>query len=99
MEEIHGSVPHLPYEFTIRASRGSDADVGSLVVNVVDTASRRSIPGYPRAIPDWRQALSDRHGMEIPVTETQKAMIANAGLTKDKTGTYVNLVIGADLAK
>jgi hypothetical protein len=99
VEEIRGSVAHLPYEFTIRALRRSDADPGSLVVNVVDPATRRSIPGYPRAVPDWMQALSERHGMEIPVTEAQKSLLVNAGLTKDKAGTYVNLVIGADLVK
>lgn len=94
---VQGTVPHLPYEFRIHATRRSDADPGILVVEIMDPATRRAVPGFPRTIPDWQNALTERYGIELPLTDAHKTAITNARITTDKAGTYVNLVLGFDL--
>ena len=94
---IEGRVAHLPYRFFVKITRNSDADKGTLEVNVLDT-SGKPLKGFPQVIanPVTKTGDSSRKDFEIPVSKTLKKEIEKTLLAKDQFLTYVDLIVGMD---
>jgi hypothetical protein len=94
---IEGRVAHLPYRFFVKITRNSDADKGTLEVNILDN-SGKPLKGFPQVIanPLTKTGDSSRKDFEIPVSKTLTKEIEETLLAKDQFLTYIDLMIGMD---
>jgi hypothetical protein len=94
---VEGRVAHLPYRFLVKITRNSDADQGTLEVDVFDT-SGKPLKGFAQAIanPLTKTEDSSRKDFEIPVNKALTKKIEKTLLAKDQFLTYIDLVIGMD---
>lgn len=92
---VEGTVAHLPYRFLVKLTRNSDADRGTLEVNVLDT-SGKPLQSFPQAIasPFTKTEESSRQDFEVPVSEALSKTLEKTLLAKDQFLTYVDLTIG-----
>ena len=97
MAVSEGSVPQLPYQFSVNISRSSDSKAGTLEVNVLDS-SGKSLAGFPQVMtnPLTKAGDTSRKEFEIPIDQTLKKKIEKALLAKDQFLTHVDLIIGMD---
>jgi hypothetical protein len=91
---VDGRVAHLPYRFVVKLTRNSDADQGTLEVNVLDV-SGKPLRGFPQVItnPLTKTGGSSSKDYPIPVTKALTKKIEKTLLAKDQFLTYVALVI------
>jgi hypothetical protein len=94
---VEGSVAQLPYQFSVKISRSSDTETGTLEVNIMDN-SGKSLAGFPQVMPNPLTKTGDtsRKEFEIPIDQTLKKKIEKALLAKDQFLTHVDLIIGMD---
>lgn len=94
---VEGRVAHLPYRFIVKITRNSDADQGTLEVNVFD-ASGKPLQGFPQVIanPLTKTGDSSRKDFELPVAELLRKATEKTLLAKDQFITYIDLIVGMD---
>ena len=94
---VEGQVAHLPYRFLIKITRNSDADRGTLQVNIFDNLGK-PLPGFPQIIanPLTRTGDSSRKDFDIPFAEALTKKIEKTLLAKDQFLTHIDLIVGMD---
>ena len=94
---VEGRVAHLPYHFSVKISRGSDSESGTLEVDVLDS-SGNSLAGFPQVMPNplIKTGDSSRKEFELPVEQDLKKKIKKMLLAQDQFLTHVDLIVGMD---
>lgn len=94
---VEGRVRHLPYRFVVKISRTTDADAGTLEVNVLDS-SGKPLKGFPTKLPNPLTKTGDtsRKEFEIAVPAARAKKIGRTLLAKRQFLTHVDLVVGLD---
>jgi hypothetical protein len=93
---VEGRVAHLPYQFSVKISRSSDSEAGTLKINVLDS-SGKPLTGFPQVLPNpLTKTDSSRKEFEIPIGEALKKKINKTLLAPEQFLTHVDLVIGMD---
>jgi hypothetical protein len=94
---VEGRVAHLPYHFSVKISRGSDRETGTLQLDVLDS-SGKSLTGFPQVMPNplTKTGDSSRKEFELPVEKDLKKKIKKTLLAQDQFLTHVDLIVGMD---
>jgi len=93
---VEGRVANLPYQFSVKISRSSDTEAGTLEVNVLDS-SGKPLTGFPEVLPNpLTKTDSNRKEFEIPIGKALKKKINKTLLAQEQFLTHVDLVIGMD---
>ena len=94
---VEGRVIHLPYQFSVKISRGNDSETGTLEVNVLDR-SGKSLTGFPQVMqnPLTRTGDTSRKQFEIPIGQALKKKIEKKLLVQHQFITHVDLIVGMD---
>jgi len=94
---IEGTVPHLPYRFSIKIVPTDAGQSETLEVNILDS-SGKSLTGFPQSMPNnlTKSAESSRKQFEVPISKPIKAKIEKTLLAKDQLLTHVDVVVGVD---
>jgi hypothetical protein len=94
---VEGRVAHLPYQFSVKISRRSDSETGTLEVNVLDS-SGKPLTGFPQVMPNplTKTGDSSRKEFELPVGKAVKRKIKRTLLAPDQFLTHVDLIVGMD---
>ena len=94
---VEGRVAHLPYQFSVKITRGSDSETATLEVNVLDS-SGKPVMGFPQIMrnPLTRTGDTSRKEFEIPIDQALKKKIERPLLAKEQFLTHVDLIIGMD---
>jgi hypothetical protein len=94
---VKGRVAHLPYQFSVKISRGNDSETGTLSVNVLDS-SGKPLSGFPQVVqnPLSRTGDTSRKEFEVPISRALKKKIEKRVLVQDQFITHVDLIVGMD---
>jgi hypothetical protein len=94
---VEGRVAHLPYHFSVKISRGSDRETGTLQLDVLDS-SGKSLTGFPQVMPNplTKTGDSSRKEFELPVEKDLEKKIKKTLLAQDQFLTHVDLIVGMD---
>jgi hypothetical protein len=94
---VKGRVAHLPYQFSVKISRGNDSETGTLSVNVLNS-SGKPLSGFPQVMqnPLSRTGDTSRKEFEVPISRALKKKIEKRVLVQDQFITHVDLIVGMD---